>query len=132
MEGFSSKQQKALAALIVEPSIAAAATKSGVGETTIFRWLKEPEFAKEYRRLRRDAVEQSLSQLQSATSEAVQTLRDHLSCEHPATAVRAAQIILDQAVKAVEIVDLQERLEQIENAIEKQDKQSGTKSKSRF
>jgi hypothetical protein len=38
------KQEAAIAALLVEPTYAAAAPKAGVGETTLYRGLNQPEF----------------------------------------------------------------------------------------
>lgn len=132
MKDFSAKQEKSLAALLTEKDLRSAAAKAGVSETTLWRWLKEDDFLAEYRRLRRDAVEQAAAQLQQASSEAVETLRKNLSCGNPTAENVAAKTILEQSIKTIEILDLQERLEQIENAIEKQDNQGGKKFKSRF
>ena len=117
MKGFSAKQEKLLSALLSEKDLRSAAEKAGVSETTAWRWLKEDDFTAEYRRLRRDAVEQAASQLQRSSGAAVETLRKNLSCGNPNAEIAAARIILEQAVKAIEILDLTERLEKIENAI---------------
>ena len=122
MKGFSAKQEKSLSALLSEKDLKSAAIVAGVSETTLWRWLKDVEFVAEYRRLRRDAVEQSAAQLQRAASEAVEALQRNLTCGNPAAENTAAKTILEQAVKTVEIIDLQERLEQIENELKKQDK----------
>ena len=111
---LTAKQEKALAALLDKPTIREAAAASKVGETTLWRWLQEPEFQRGYRAARRQVVEHSISELQSATSDAVATLKRNLNCLNPAVEVRAAQIILDQSIKAVELVDLAERIEQLE------------------
>ena len=122
MRDFSAKQEKALAALLAEKDLKSAALAVGVSEATLFRWLKDVEFVAEYRRLRRDAVEQSAAQLQRAASEAVEALQRNLTCGNPAAENAAAKTILEQATKAVEIIDLQERLEAVENELKKQDK----------
>ena len=120
MKPFSAKQEKALAALLTESNITTAAKLANVSDVTLWRWLKDADFAAEYRRLRRDAVEQGLSQIQQATSEAVGALRRNLNCGNPTAENTAAKTILEQAIKAVEILDLQERLEKIENELEQQ------------
>ena len=60
--------------------------------------------------------EGAVGRLQEATSEAVNTLKDNLSCGKPAVEVRAALGILEHAVKAVELYDLEERLAALEDA----------------
>lgn len=75
-----------------------------------------------YRAARRQVVERAVSEMQSATNEAVETLKRNLHCEKPAVEVRAAQIIIEQAVKGVELVDLQERVERLEELIGSQEK----------
>ena len=45
-----------------------------------------------------------------------ETLADNLTCENPAVAVRAAQIIYESSTKGVTDLDLVERLEALENA----------------
>ena len=120
MRDLSPKQEKLLSALLTEKDVRAAAAKAGVSEATGWRWLKETEFVAEYRRLRRDAVEQATTQLQQASGEAVETLRRNLNCRNPQTEVSAAKIILEQATKAVELIDHAERLEVLENELRKQ------------
>ena len=132
MGDFSAKQEKLLFALLSEKDVRRASEKAGVGETTAWRWLKQAEFIAEYRRLRRDAVEQAAAQLQQASGEAVETLRKNLTCGNPNAEISAAKIILEQAVKAVEILDLTERMEKIEDAISKQNQTNGKTAKRGF
>ena len=120
MKSLSAKQEKALSALLTEKTLSNAAAKADVSDVTLWRWLKDDVFRAEYRRLRRDAVEQSAAQVQTATSEAVETLRRNLSCGNPSAENAAAKMILEHAAKSVEILDVIERLEIIENALETQ------------
>ncbi len=117
-------KEKALSALVNSPSIREASRASGLSEETLYRFLKDKEFLAEYRSARRATVENAITQIQNATSEAVETLQRNLRCENPAAEIRAAQIILDNALKGVELVDILERLEQIENAVEAENKKS--------
>ncbi|MET0753089.1 MAG: hypothetical protein ABWZ66_06935 [Pyrinomonadaceae bacterium] len=113
-------KEKALTALLSSASIAEAAQKCGLTDRTLYRYLDDAEFKKEYRAARRALVENSISQIQSATGEAVETLKKNLHCENPAVEVRAAQIILDNASKGVEVWDILERLEVLEDEHNKQ------------
>lgn len=116
------KQDDAIAALLSTSSIKNAAQTCGVSDATLWRWLQLPQFAAAYRAARRQVVERAISELQSACGEAVETLRRNLHCEHPASEIRAAQVILEQAIKGVELVDLQERVEKLELMLETQEK----------
>ena len=119
-----SNKEKALTALLNSSSIADAAQKCGLTDRTLYRYLDDAEFKKEYRAARRALVENSISRIQSATGEAVETLKKNLHCENPSVEVRAAQIILDNALKGVEIIDILERLEVLEDEHNKQDQKS--------
>jgi len=111
-------KERALAALLECSSIAEAAKRCELSQETLYRYLREREFVADYRNARRQVVENSITQLQQASGEAVEALRRNLSCSNPQAEIRAAQIILDNSIKGVEIVDVIERLEIIENAIE--------------
>ena len=112
-------KQKALTALLNSPTITDAAKTCGLSEATIYRYLSEDDFKKEYRNARREVVENSITQIQRITHKAVETLEKNLNCGKPSDENRAAQIILDNAIKGVELVDVMERLEVLEDAIEK-------------
>jgi len=112
------REEQAIAALLSEPTIAAAATKAGIGESTLLRWMAEPDFKARYRAARRSLVEGAIGRLQQAATMAVDALTRNLTCGIPAVEVGAAKSVLDQAVKAVELVDLAERVEALEQAAE--------------
>lgn len=117
-------KEKALIALLHAPSVVEAAKQSGLSEETFYRYLKDKEFLAEYRAARRRTVEAAITRMQQLTDEAVETLQRNLHCENPSVEVRAAQTILDNAVKSVETMDILERLEVIENEFENQNKKN--------
>jgi hypothetical protein len=110
------REDVALAALLSKPTIEAAAKKAGISESTLLRWLAEPSFKARYRDARRQVVEMAVCQLQTATSDAVESLSRNLKCGVPASEIAAAKAVLDFAVKGVELVDLAARVEQLELA----------------
>jgi hypothetical protein len=71
---LTGKQEALIAALLTEPTYAAAATKAGVSEATLYRWLKLPDFRAAYRRARRGLVEGAVGRIQAATGQSVDTL----------------------------------------------------------
>ena len=111
------QEEVAISALLAEPTIVEAATKAGIAESTLRRWLQEPAFKAAYRTARCQVVEAAIGRLQTVTTKAVDTLERNLTCGIPAVEVGAAKSVLDQAVKAVELVDLAERVEQLEQAV---------------
>src|SRR5262245_28550089 len=102
------KQEAVIAALLTEPTHAAAAAATGVGEATLQRWLRRPAFRDAYRAARRRLLEAALARLQQSAGRAVEALERNLTCGQPAHEIRAAFGILDQAVKAQELLDLSE------------------------
>lgn len=109
-------QERAVLALLAEPTITAAAKATGVNDVTIWRWLQNPVFQSRYRAARRQVVEASIANLQQATGEAVQALRDVMNDPGaPAgSRVSAAKTVLDTALQAVELLDLSERVDALE------------------
>jgi hypothetical protein len=105
-----------IAALLTCDSITAAAASGGVAEVTVHRWLKDPSFQQASREARRQVVQQAIVQVQHATGTAVQTLVAVMQdAEASASArVSAAKTILDTAVKAVELEDLEARITALE------------------
>jgi DNA-binding transcriptional MerR regulator len=112
-------KEKALTALLNAPSIAEAAKSCGLSEKTLRRYLAEPDFRKEYREARRLFFEEEMLQLRRFHAEAVETITRNLHCENPAVEVRAAQIVLEQTRKDFETFDVLERLENLEDGLEK-------------
>lgn len=110
----TAKNEKALAALLKSPTLREAAKAAKISEATLWRLMQSPDFQRDYRAARRAIVENAVSELQRTTSAAVETLRRNLSTGNPSTEVRAAQIILEQSIRAVELVDLAERIEGLE------------------
>jgi hypothetical protein len=110
------KTEVAIAALLTEPTHAAAAAKAGIGEATLQRWLRNPNFLSKYRIARRSIVEAAVGHVQQASAQAVDVLRRNLNCGNPSVEVRAALAILDKAMVGVELIDVTTRLEEIERA----------------
>lgn len=110
------RQEKALETLLVEPDLRKAAKRAGVGESTLYRWLKEPAFSDRYKELRKQAFDTVLHRLQASASEAVETLRS-ISADEEAPAssrVSAAKTILEMAVAAREHEEFDCRLKALE------------------
>jgi hypothetical protein len=116
------KQDAAIAALLTEPTIEAAALKAEVAYSSLRGWLRLPDFQAAYRAARRSVVEAALARLQQATGAAVDTLQRNLTCGKSGDEIKAAVAVLDHAVKAVEVLDLAERIAALEDSAKKRAK----------
>lgn len=123
-DGLSPVQERAVVALLAEPSIPKAADVAGVGERSVYRWLREPAFSKVYRRARREAFGQAIALTQSYAALAVKTLVDVMEDEAAphSSRVQAATTVLRFGRDGVELDDLLERVEALEAAAEAQER----------
>ena len=97
-----------------------AARAVGISTRTLLRWMKVPEFQDAYREARRIAFSQSIARLQQGATAAATTLLTMLvDGSAPASVrVRAAECVLNQATKAIEIEDIEARVAELERAAE--------------
>ena len=112
------RQDQYIVALLEQPTLQKAAAAVGVSDVTLWRCLKQPEFADAFRKARRDAFSQSVARLQHASSAAVGTLlRVMTDKEAPASSrVRAAEVVLSTAFKGIELDDIEVRVAELEQA----------------
>ena len=115
-EKLTRKQDAAIGALLSHPTISAAAQSVGLGEATLRRWLKEPDFLGAYRATRRDALEHCVALLQKAGNAAVEALQQSLQATSEGVRLRAACAILDYSMKGAELLDLETRIAVLEEA----------------
>ncbi|MFA7468121.1 MAG: transposase family protein [Desulfotomaculaceae bacterium] len=115
-EKLTRKQEQAIAALLLQPTIAEAARSANIGETTLWRWLQVEGFQVAYAKAKKEAVAQAVARLQQITSKAVDTLQAVMEDEEaPASSrVTAARVVLETSLKAIELEDLAARVEQLE------------------
>jgi hypothetical protein len=120
---LTAKQEQALIALLDCGEIKQAAETAGVTKVTLWRWLQAPDFQSRYRAARRQLVETAIAQLQSNCTIAARVLREVAEDrEAPASSrVAAARAIIEQSVSAVQLTDLQERLEEVERLLHEQE-----------
>ena len=115
---FGHKKEQAIAALLIHKTVEAAARAVGISANTLLRWTKDPEFDAAYREARRTAFCQSIARLQDASGAAVSTvLKIMLDSKVSAgTRLRAAEVVLSQGAKAMEIEDIEARVVELEQA----------------
>ncbi|MFO0804414.1 MAG: hypothetical protein U0791_14985 [Gemmataceae bacterium] len=111
-----------LLALACGATVDAAARQCGLSDRTVYRRLQDDEFQKRLTEVRADMVQRSSSMLTAAAGEAVRTL---LALLKPPTsaAVRlgAARAILEVGLKIRQMVELEDRMSELEEAVAVQD-----------
>jgi hypothetical protein len=121
-EKTEQKQERAISALLQAPSLKDAAKEAGISEATLHRWLKDEDFQTAYRAAKREVVNHAICRLQRASGKAVETLEGVMKgAGNPATSrVSAAKIILEMALKGLEVEDLERRIADLERIVRKQ------------
>lgn len=118
VEGLSARQEQAIVVLLSEPTIAKAAETVGVNTRTLYRWLQDPDFSRQYRRARRESFGQAMSLAQRYAPMAIGSLAKIMvdpSAPH-ASRVSAAAVLLKFGRESIELDDLELRIQLIEVA----------------
>jgi transposase len=116
MAGFdtlSAVQRRAIVVLLATGSPSKAAEAVGVSLRTVRRWQASRLFSEALRDSARGHAAEALSQLLAAGLEAVEALREAVRTGSPTLKVRAAQILLENALK-VAGDDLDQRIARLE------------------
>jgi hypothetical protein len=96
------KQEALIAALLTEPTHAAAAAKAGVSEATLHRWLRLPAFQAAYDGACRELVAGAIGRIQAAAGTAVDALLEVAkNGGKDGDRVRAAVALLDHALRGL-------------------------------
>lgn len=114
------KQEKLIIALMSKSTTEEAIEEAGINRSTAFKYLRDPFFSSEYRRIRRETMQQVTSKLQQASIIAVETLLDVMADKELSTSssrVQASRTVLENAYKGIEMDDLQQRIEQLEERL---------------
>ncbi|HLK47710.1 MAG TPA: hypothetical protein VKT49_06225, partial [Bryobacteraceae bacterium] len=106
------KREKAVEALLKQPTMERAAEAAGINAATLYRWLKEPEFQMALLQARRERHMLAQGRAQNAESFAINTLLQTMADKDaPHTAkVQASKIILDYGAKGADGLDAEMRL----------------------
>jgi transposase-like protein len=117
---FGRKLEQAVTALLTQRNVEEAAKAVGIAPRTLLRWMKEPEFQGAYREAKRNAYSHAVGRLQQgATAAATTLLKVMLDPSTPASVrVRAAECVMNQSSKAIEIEDVEARVAELERSAE--------------
>lgn len=115
------RKRKAIEALLTTCDTTKAAAAAGVSRETVYRWMHEPVF--------RDALKEGAAEALEGLSRALVQLGDKAAkalgaaLDDGTTAagvkVRAADVILGRLLQLKELVNLEERVSELEKAVRK-------------
>jgi hypothetical protein len=121
-EKLTRKQDAAIAALLVEPTVEGAAAAAGLAGNTLKSWLRKPSFQAAYAKARQQVLERAVARLLALLTRAADTLERNLTCGKPSAENRAAGLIFAQAIRGVETLDLVRRIAELEIRLSEQEK----------
>lgn len=114
-----SRTEAMIAALLESRTLAEAAEKLGCHRRTLMRHLKHRAFQERYAAVKAQLLNHATSRLKTQASEAVAVLNDVAGnpLNPPAARVSAARGLLEIALKAHEVEELERRIGELERAL---------------
>lgn len=110
-------QRRAVEALLTAPSIKAAAEVAGVQRKTLHRWLKDPAFTAALKEAESAAIASLSRRLAMLGEQAALALDDALQPgEDMKNRLRACEIVIGNLLKLKELIDFEQRLQDLEDA----------------
>ena len=112
----------AIAALMNASTLERAAAQCGIGVSTLRRWLKDEEFAAQYREAKRALVQATTARLRKEMEKGVRVLASIAgnSKAPAASRVSSAVALIRLGLEAHQSEDLEQRIEQLERELEKE------------
>lgn len=109
------KMRRALEVYSLTGDAAEAATTAGVSRQTVYRWLRDPVFIAQLRRLDGAALERLGRRVVGLGEDAAQALKDALDPAQPIAArLRAAALVLERGPALAELTSILQRLTDLE------------------
>jgi hypothetical protein len=124
--GLTTAQEKAILALLDEPTVDRAAKAAGVGRRSLYRWMDDPDFSKAYRKARRESFSQAMSASQKYAPVAVQVLAKIMTDATLSVSARvsAATALLKFSRESIELDDLATRVDDLERSMKEASERS--------
>ena len=111
------RRQSALPIIAASPTLAQAARTSGIGESTLYRWLDDHHFRDELTRLRQESAGLARQELQGLMLRSVSVLSEAMGNPDMAIRLRAARYALSFAGQICEVEKLRKDVQALEEAL---------------
>ncbi len=113
---LSFRQQSTLPTIAASPSIAEAARLSGVGESTIHRWMEDEDFREELTNLRQESAELARQEIQGLMLTGLSIMAEAMQSPDESTRIRTARYVLSFGVQIGEAEKLRREVRKLEDA----------------
>lgn len=116
MLALSTKQRRALQALLSHPNVVQAAGACSLSERQIYRYLAQPAFRAALASLESELLDAATRRLVGLQDAAIEVLAETVARSDATAAakLRAAQLVLEHCLRLRELRDLDARLTQLE------------------
>lgn len=116
---MSPSKERALQALLTQPTRKAAAAAAGISDRTLRGYFQDDEFIAEYRAAFSDLLDNATRQAQQSINPALSTLTEICQDSEagPTVRVSAARALLEYGLRFTEMIDIATRLEELERMI---------------
>jgi hypothetical protein len=118
-EKFGRRKELAIASLLASGTLAEAAAKCRIAQSTLRRWLENREFSRRYQLERSRMLEGAVNTLRREATSAAETLATISSDTNapPSARVSAARSLLELVLRAAELQDVEERIAALEQVM---------------
>jgi len=117
---LTDRQLKAIPNIVSSPTYTEGCKKAKINKTTLYKWLKEPEFKAELDRQRDEIAAEAFGVLSQSMTKAVETLVGLLDNKDDRLKRLAAKDVIDFIIRHKEVEDLDKRLAAVEQRLENQ------------
>ena len=117
---LTDRQRKAIPHIVACPTYTEGCDKAKINKTTLYKWLKEPEFKAELDRQRDEVTAEAFGVLSQGLTKAVETLVGLLNNKDDRLKRLTAKDIIDFAIRHKETEDLDKRLTEVEERLAEQ------------
>lgn len=114
---LSRRQLKAIPFIVSNPNYTQGCEKAKINKSTLYKWLKQPEFKAELDRQRSEIVEAAFSMIAQNIEKAVSELTGLLDTTDDRVKRLTANDIIGHFLKHKELKNLEERIQQIETRL---------------
>ena len=116
------RQLKAVPFLVSSPTYTQGCEKAKINKTTLYKWLKNPDFKAELDRQRDDIAAEAFGVLTQSLTKAVETLVGLLDHQDDRLKRLTAKDIIDFIIRHKENEDLDKRLTEVEKRLAQEPK----------
>jgi len=114
---LTDRQVKAIPHIVACPTYTEGCEKAKINKTTLYKWLKEPEFKAELDRQRDEVAAEAFGVLSQGLTKAVETLVGLLDNKDDRVKRLTAKDIIDFAIRHKDNEDLDKRLTEVEKRL---------------